>query len=39
MGTIHFQYDDKLQHIAGGMTDEEGKMFLERLNMQNQIEK
>ena len=35
IGTIHFYYDEKLQHIAGGMTNEEGKIFLERLNMQS----
>lgn len=35
VGTVHFHYDDKLQHIAGGMTDGEAKIFLDTLNMQN----
>lgn len=32
LGTIHFNYDNKLEHIAGGMTDEDGKLFLDRFN-------
>jgi len=32
VGTIHFFYKDRLQHIAGGMTDEEAKLFLIKIN-------
>lgn len=32
-GTIHFNYDKRLQHVCGGMTDEEGKKFLEKINL------
>ena len=32
VGTIHFFYKDRLQHIAGGMTDEEAKKFLIKIN-------
>ena len=28
VGTIHFFYNNRLRHIAGGMTDEEAKNFL-----------
>src|SRR5688572_1732669 len=32
IGTIHFFYNHRLQHIAGGMTDEEAKKFLIKIN-------
>lgn len=31
IGTIHFHYENNLEHIAGGMTDAEGKMFLDQI--------
>lgn len=31
IGTIHFTYDNKLHH-RGGLTDEDGKIFLARFN-------
>ncbi len=35
VGTVHFHYDGKLHHIAGGMTDEEGRIFLDKIGIQN----
>lgn len=31
LGTIHFEYEGKLQHIAGGMTDHEGEILMDKL--------
>jgi len=30
-GTVHFHYNGQLIHIAGGMSDQEGREFVERL--------